>query len=285
MRRTLLIIALCVALPVHAQSAEVKKFFNAAITLYENLEYEKALKQLAKARSKASSPEDEGKIALLEGIVLADMGREEKALTAFKTGFGMDPDAKLPVDVGPKVLAVSERARANVRKMLAPQIAAQRAEEERKAAEDKKRAEDAAKLAEEKRRADEEERLRNAPPPPQTVTKAAPTGPSVRGLSWIPGAVGLVSAGIGTYFLISASSKYNALLAGTVDFATAQTYRTTGPTDATVGYALIGIGGAGLVGALVMFLVGAPAPVATLVPTRDGAMFAFSMPLDLGVLR
>lgn len=104
-------LVMCLALPAAAQSNEVKKFLNAAITLYENLEYEKALKQLNKAKLKAQGSEDEARIGLLEGIVLADMGREEKALTAFKTAFGIDLEAKLPVDVSPKVQAVAEKAR------------------------------------------------------------------------------------------------------------------------------------------------------------------------------
>jgi hypothetical protein len=219
---------------------------------------------------------------LLEGIVLADMGREEKALTAFKTGFGIDLDAKLPVDVGPKVLAVAEKARANVRKLLAPALEAQKAEDDRKAAEEKKRADDAARLAaEEKKRADED-RARNAPPP--AVVKAAPTGPSARSLSWIPGAVGLVSAGVGTYFLVSANGKYNALINGDVDPTKASNYRTSGPRDAMLGYIFVGVGAAGVVGALAMFLFGAPTQVAV-IPTRDGALFAFSGSFDLGGAR
>ena len=97
--------------PAFAQNAEVKKYLNTAITLYENLEYEKALKQLKSAKAKAKGPDDEARIALLEGVVLADMGREEKALTAFKTAFSVDLVAKLPVEVSPKVSAVAEKAR------------------------------------------------------------------------------------------------------------------------------------------------------------------------------
>jgi tetratricopeptide (TPR) repeat protein len=277
--RTLLALAVCLALPAAAQNAEVKKFVNAAITLYENLEYEKAMKQLTKAKLKASSPEDECRIALLEGIVLADMGREERALTAFKTGFGMDLEARLPVDVGPKVLAVAERARANVRKMLAPQIEAQRAEDERKAAEEKKRAEEVARLAAEEKKRAEEERIRNAPPPAIEKPKAQ-VGPSVRALSWIPGVIGLASAGVATGFLVSASGKYSALVKGTVDLTTAQNYRTTGATDATLGYVFMGVGIAGVVGAVTMFLFGAPTQVA-IVPGHDGATLAFSGSFDL----
>ena len=155
--------------PAFAQSAEVKKYLNTAITLYENLEYEKALKQLKNARQKASGPDDEAKVSLLEAIVLADMGREEKALTAFKTAFSVDLEAKLPVEVSPKVQAVADKARANVRKMLAPQIEAAKAEEEKRLAEEKKRAdEDAARLAE-ARRVEAEDRAKNQPPPAVVV--------------------------------------------------------------------------------------------------------------------
>ena len=163
--RSLALVMILATTPAFAQSAEVKKYLNTAITLYENLEYEKALKQLKSAAAKAKGPDDEAKIALLEGVVLADMGREERALTSFKTAFSVDLEAKLPVEVSPKVQAVAEKARANVRKMLAPQIEAAKQEEEKRLADEKKRAEEEKRLAEEKRKQDEEEAKKNQPPP------------------------------------------------------------------------------------------------------------------------
>jgi tetratricopeptide (TPR) repeat protein len=281
MTRTALVVALCLALPAAAQNTEVKKFLNQAITLYENLEYEKALKQVAKAKAKATSPDDEARIALLEGVVLADMGREEKALLAFKTGFGIDLDAKLPVDVSPKVQKVAERARASVRKLLAPTLEAQKAEEQRRQAEEKKRQDElAAKEADEKRRL-EEEQARQAPPPAVVKPAPAATGPSVRSLSWIPGVVGLAAGGVGTYFLISASGKYAALNGHTVDLTTATDYHTSGPRDATLGYVFVGVGVAGIAAAAVMFAVGgASAPVAVApAPLPGGAMISFAVRL------
>lgn len=287
--RTLLVLALCLALPAAAQSAEVKKFVNSAISLYENLEYEKALKQLSKAKVKATTPDDEVKVTLLEAIVLADMGREEKALSAFKTAFGIDLDAKLPVDVGPKVQAVADRARANVRKLMAPALEAQKAEEDRKLAEEKARADEVARLAADEKRKADEDRVRNAPPPAVVVAPApAPkTGPSARSLFWIPGAVGLASAGVGTYFLVSASGKYNALLTGSVDLTTANGYRTSGPTDALLGDIFVGVGVAGVLAAVAMFVFGAPAPsvAVAVMPTRDGGLLSFSGTFDLPALR
>ena len=138
------------------------------------------------------------------------MGREEKALNLFKTAFSVDLEAKLPVEVSPKVQAIAEKARANVRKMLAPQIEAARAEEEKRLADEKKRFDEEAVRLAEQRRVDAEERWKNQPPP--AVVVARPAGPSARSLSWIPGVLGLASAGVATGLLVSASGKHGALL-------------------------------------------------------------------------
>lgn len=284
--RVLALLWLVVTAPAFAQSAEVKKYLNTAITLYENLEYEKALKQLKAAKAKANGADDEAKIALLEGVVLADMGREEKALTAFKTGFSVDLEAKLPVEVSPKVQAVAEKARANVRKMLAPQIEAAKAEEERRLAEEKKRAEEEERRLAEQRRLEAEERARNQPPP-AVVKPAAPTGPSLRSLSWIPGVVGLAAGGAATGLLVDASGKHQALLNGTAPADKALEYRDSGKTEATLGYVFTGVAVAGIGAAVVMFALGGeqpgPVPTVTAVPLAGGGGFvSATWQLELG---
>jgi hypothetical protein len=275
--RSVIALILCLALPAAAESKEVKRFLNAAITLYENLEYEKALKQIAKAKAKVTGTEDEARASLLEGVVLADMGQEEKALTAFKTGFGLDLEGKLPVDVSPKVQAVAERARANVRKLLTPRLEAQKAEEDRRLAEEKAKQDELTRAAAEDKRRQEEEAARNAPPP---AVGASGSGPSVRGLSWIPGAAGLVSAGVGIYFLASASGKLTALQEHSVDLATAERYRTSGPTDAALGYVFVGVGVAAVVAAGAMFAFGAPpspsSPQLAFIPLQGGGFLSLS---------
>jgi len=102
MRAYLMLLALLPTLALAAGSAEVKKYVSSAIALYENLEYEKALKQLDKARLKSSGTEDDAAISLVEGIIYAEMGKEDKATTAFRTGFALDPDVKLPVECRPR---------------------------------------------------------------------------------------------------------------------------------------------------------------------------------------
>lgn len=283
MRLACLLLALWGA-TASAQASAVKKYVNAALSLYENLEYEKALKQLEKARSKATGPDDEMRVALLEGVVLADMGREEKALAAFKAGFSIDLEARLPIDVSPKVQAVAEKARASVRKLLAPALEAQRAEEARRAAEAAQRAAAEAQRQEEEQRRAAEAQARLAPPPPMVKAEAAP---SVRRLAWIPGVVGLASAGAATGLLLAASSRHAALLAGTAPPESAQAFRDAGKTEATLGYVFTGLAAAGVGAAALMFALGAPeeAPAVAVAPVGDGALVSVAWRLDLGRLR
>ncbi|MCC6336568.1 MAG: hypothetical protein IT380_21595 [Myxococcales bacterium] len=275
------------AVTAHAQSAEVKKYLNAAITLYENLEYEKALKQLKKARPRAAGPDDEAKIGLLEGVVLADMGKEEEALTAFKTAFSIDLAAKLPVEVSPKVQAVVDKARENVRKMLAPRLEAERLEAEKaeaaRLAEEKAKADAAAKVEAERlaeqRRQEEEDRLKTQPPP--AVVKSS--GSAMRSWSWAPLAVGVASAGVATGLLVDASSKHSALLNGTAPPEDAAALRDAGKTEATLGYVFIGVAAAGVAGAgLMYFLGGTGGPAVAFAPTPGGAFASVTFSVDLG---
>jgi len=286
MRLAILLVTLA-AFTAHAENAQVRKYLNAAIALYENLEYEKALKQLKRAKPKADGPDDETRIALIEGIVLADMGRKEAALTAFKTAFGLNLEAKLPLDVSPKVKAIAEQARANVRTMLAPRLEAERLEDEKRKAEEAAKAaelakqQEAARLAEQKK-LEEQERLERQPPP--AVVK--PAGSGARRLAWVPLAVGVAAAGVSTGLLIDASAKQSALLDGTAPPDQAVAIRDSGKTEATGGYIGLAVAGAAVATAAGMFFLGGDAPTAVaVVPTTHGAFVSVALPLDLGGTR
>jgi tetratricopeptide (TPR) repeat protein len=253
---TLAVTAVLASTPVHAQSAEVKKYLNAAVTLYENLEYEKAIKQIQRAKTKSTGATDDARIALYEGIVYADMGKEEQALNAFKTGLSLEPDAKLQLEVSPKVEKVFNRARENVKKLLGPQLEKQREEERLKAEADKKRAE------EEQRKKDEEAARLAAikppepdRPPPAAVTTAS-SGPGLRKLAIIPLGVGVASVGLGTYFLVGAKSREDSLLNGTAAVADAISIRDAGKSMATMGYVFTALAVAGVATSAVMFALG-----------------------------
>src|SRR3954447_4269576 len=82
------------ALPAHAQE-DVQRYLTAAARLYENLEYERALEQLKRARGLSRGVDDYVTVALYEGIILADMGKKDDSRAAFKEGLFLKPDAQL----------------------------------------------------------------------------------------------------------------------------------------------------------------------------------------------
>ncbi len=101
--------------PPSAQAdSEFQLRMSTAARLYQELEYERALEQLKRARALARGVDQDVTIELYEGIILADMGRREEALAAFKTALLLKPTAQLPVRVSPKVAADFEAVRQEV---------------------------------------------------------------------------------------------------------------------------------------------------------------------------
>ena len=287
MLRTLCVFVVALSTAAFAQqSPEVTKYLQATITLYENLEYAKALAQVQKAKSKAKTPDDEARCSVLEAIVLADMGKDDKASKTFQEAFAIDPDLKLPVAVAPKIAAIADKAREQVKKLLAPSLAQKKAEEDKKAAEEQAKI-DAVKAEEDARKRealaqqqkDDDERKKAMQPPPAVVK----TGPSVRSISWIPGAVGLLSAGVATAFFVSASSRLNALKTDLMlTPANAVIARDSGKSDATLGWVFSGVAVAGLGAAVVMFLIGGDsAPAVSLIVSPQGGAVTWSGEFDL----
>jgi flagellar biosynthesis GTPase FlhF len=143
------------------ESRELKRRFHAATRLYEALEYEKALDQLRRARNLSLSADDSARVAIFQGLVLADLGKQEAATAAFVEGLSLNPEAKLPVKVSPKVQRHFEQLRAKTQGELAKLEAedeGQRRKEQERLDADRKAAEEQAR-AEAQRKADEEARL------------------------------------------------------------------------------------------------------------------------------
>jgi len=281
MRAYLLLFALLPTL-AFAQSKEVKKYVSSAIALYENLEYEKALKQLDKARLKSAGAEDDAAISLVEGIIYAEMGKEEKADTAFRTGFALDPDVKLPVEVSPKVERVANKARDTVKKMLAPQLEKQRQEDEaRKQAElERQKAEDDRKREEEHRRQEEEMKAKtNQPPPLGPVEHKL----SLRKWAWAPAIVGVAGGVVGAIFIVDAKSKYDALVGLSVPAGQSPaSYRDGGNSSQTLGWIFMSVGIVGLAvaAAFLPFAGGDVVPSASffVTPNGGGALVRWELP-------
>jgi tetratricopeptide (TPR) repeat protein len=98
---------------------DFNRYLRAAVRLYESLDYERALKQLERARRVARGVEEDVILGLHEGIILADMGRWQDAQATFKTALLLNPEAKLPLRVSPKVEAEFEKQRERARQELA----------------------------------------------------------------------------------------------------------------------------------------------------------------------
>jgi len=97
-----------------ARRGDFQSALSAAIRLYEGLEYEQALAQLARARALAQGIEQEVAVTLYQGIVQAELGQRVQSLSSFRTGLYLQPDAKLPAQVSPKVARDFEEVRQDV---------------------------------------------------------------------------------------------------------------------------------------------------------------------------
>lgn len=107
-------------LPASARAQdEFNRYFTAAVRLYKSLEYERALDQLRRASRLDLTIDQDVSVAILEGIIQADMGKREASSVAFRTALLLDPEAKLPFKVAPKMMRDFEEIRARVRKELA----------------------------------------------------------------------------------------------------------------------------------------------------------------------
>lgn len=163
MRNLSLVLALLVPLASAASDEDFQRVYNAALRLHEGLEYERALEQLSLARKQAGTGDQMSLVNLAEGVVLADLNRNDDAQAAFKAGLLLSPDAALPIKVSPRVAAEVEALRVKVKKELAPLLAKQEAERLKAEAEAKAlaqaRAEAEAKKADAEAKAREAQRL------------------------------------------------------------------------------------------------------------------------------
>lgn len=148
--------------PARAAERDYLNYFNAMVRLYQDLEYERALEQLEKARKHSRGADDDVTLALYEGIIRSDLGQADQARAAFKTALLLRPDVTLPVKVSPKVRREFEDLRGVVKRELEPLLRKQREEEERKRKEEEARRAEEARKAEEARRAEEQRRSEDA---------------------------------------------------------------------------------------------------------------------------
>jgi hypothetical protein len=272
MKRLICVVLLWACPAFAAVTPDVKRYLVAASALFEKLEYEKALAQIKRAKTKAQTPEDDTQISLYEGIVLAEMG-DAQASTAFTTALGLDPQAKLPLVVSPKVQRVFDKAKAGITKLLEQQEAAEKAR-----AEEQRKQEEAAKPP---------EPPKPEPPPaaPVVVEKPRPPPPQPsRGRMFAGvglGVAGVAIAGTGGLMMFLGHSAGAAVATGQPStYAQAMTLASTGKLEQTLGVALLGVGGAALVAGIILFALGPtyPAVSALITPNGGVATVRFALP-------
>jgi hypothetical protein len=237
----------------------VRRYLRSAATFYDKLDFDRALEQARKAESRSTGPEDDVEIALVEGVLLANLEKEDDADAAFRRGLSLQPDAKLPYkSVSPKIVELFEKVRAEVKKALT--------------------------------RTPTPEEVTPPPPvvekPPPPVEKPAVvvTTPveqpsrGVRRFAWIPLVAGVALGGAGAYAYSQSESRYSSLEGGNIPLATANQYKSEGPTYQTAALILAGAGGAALITSGGMFLAGAPSTQVTLAPAPNGVVVVGSFP-------
>ncbi|MCY1002888.1 hypothetical protein OWM54_37650 [Myxococcus sp. MISCRS1] len=124
--RPLHVVVMCLTLggalaPVPGRAQEqsaVRPYVLAATRLYNDLEYEQALEQISRAKRLSKSQSDDALLSLYEGVILADLGQPDSSDAAFKAALFLQPDAKLPLSVSPKVSERFESLRGRVKREL-----------------------------------------------------------------------------------------------------------------------------------------------------------------------
>jgi len=253
-----------------ATPSPVKRYLGSAATFYDKLDFERALEQVRKAQNYSKSPEDDTVIALVEGILLANLQREDDADAAFRRGLSLQPDAALPFkNVAPKILERFERMRAEVKKSLSRTNIPE--------------AEPAPEAKAEPKAAPPPPAPAPAPTPaPAAAVTAKPAQESSGGLrhiAWIPAAVGVALGGGAAFCYIQSENRYSGLTGGNISPATAAQYHSEGPTYQTAALILAGTGAAALVTGGVFFLLGGASDArAVLVPTPQGMAVTGTFP-------
>jgi hypothetical protein len=216
-----------------AQSPEVQRYLGAVRSLYESLEYEKALQQLARAREISRSADGDAAIGVWEGVIRSELGQIREGEAAMRTALSLDPSIGLPVEVSPKLSGRFEELRAEVRRQLGPAVVEQRQAEL------------------------DRERIGQGGTTPggQVAVKGERSPGGLSRWAWAPLAGGAVLLAGSGYTYVQARQRHDALVDGTVGLAEAEQYRDDGARLQNTSRLLGGLGGAALVGGLVMLLL------------------------------
>jgi tetratricopeptide (TPR) repeat protein len=270
----LLALLLLPPLPARAESdPDVQGYLLSVNRLYEDLEYERALDQLARARRFARSVEDDVALSLYEGVILADMGRWEEASAAFKSALFLRPEAKLPVKVSPKVAQHFEGVRRAVQKERAASAAKQaQAPAPAQAPRPEAPRSDVPRAESPVAKAPPAAPVKEAEPPVAALEKEARSG-GLRSRALLPaigGGVLVVAGGVSWALSRQELSRLRDNDAGLATREDVHGSASRGSTLQTVGVGLLGTGVLSLGVAAGMYVFGAPEEGVALGMSTDG---------------
>src|SRR5262249_18302894 len=86
-----------------------------AVSLYNEAEWDGALRELSIAEKYASTDAQRLSVLLHEGIMLANVPDPEAARTSWRRGLELDPNAELPLAVSPRVRALFQEVQRSVK--------------------------------------------------------------------------------------------------------------------------------------------------------------------------
>ncbi|WP_163989001.1 hypothetical protein [Pyxidicoccus caerfyrddinensis] len=102
--------------PAASTGPSFQDLMSAATRAYDELDFEHALEELDAATLAARDDDERARAIIYRGFVLADLGRRQESLAAFRAGLALRPAASLPVKVSPKVTRDFEDVRKSVQR-------------------------------------------------------------------------------------------------------------------------------------------------------------------------
>lgn len=276
-----IIIAFYLPLSAHAEcSDEMRDCLLSIKNLFEDVEYERALKELSHARLLKHGVEDAVTLSLYEGIILADLGKQKEATAAFKSALFLRPDVKFPTMVSPKVERRLEDLRKEVKQSLASPLEKRQTESQQEKAENQQRVEPPPQAE-----AQLQQEEQNRTPPTTQAMLASPTKVdvsargSLRSRALLPAIAGgvLLAAGGGAWGLAKSEQAWlRSMDPGRTTLEEARRHAERGKAWQTVGFGLLGAGVVGLGAAAGLYAFGAPAkPVALSIGTNGTSAFVY----------
>jgi tetratricopeptide (TPR) repeat protein len=218
----LLLILLFASLPARAENP----FLQQAVNAYENFEFEKALRILQLADKHSGSTEaDRAQVYLYLGLTRYTLGDKRQAEKEFAKALKLDYKIRIPADTSPKIVACFDK----VKKSIPPPVP-----KKKKVVQIKKKKPDRRKVI-------------------TTTTTVTPPAPR-RLWTWIVGGVGgaaLIAAGTFGYLASEAKSDFDKERWADK----ADELKATVESRSLTANILFGIGGAAMVGAVVLFFV------------------------------